>query len=143
MKNIFKSILILLLVQLTFNLICFSLGYSHPYNIFLFEPKDRFADILKTSDSFGVADTWVGNNSGYRPLLNALPPLTLFIEISFGYLVKFFNSFQINKTLLLFCIYLIFIFTLYKSIISKVKIPDNKFFFLICILNYGFIFFFR
>jgi hypothetical protein len=112
------------------------LGYGHPFNIFLFDPNDRFADILKTSDSFGISDTWQGDNTWYRPILNALPPLTLLIEISFGFIVKYTH---INEFILLFLIYILIIFSIYKIIINKVDISEKKTLFLICILNYGFI----
>ncbi len=137
MNKIFKSILFLLIIQLTFNLIFTILGFSHPYNIFLFNPDDRFADILKTSDSFGIADTWFGDNSSYRPLLNALPLLTLFIEISFGYVIKYTH---VNVIILLLAIYSIIIFSLYKTIFSKIGNKDKKSLFLICVINYGFLF---
>lgn len=138
MNKIFKLLLFLLFSQLLFNLICIILGYGHPFNIFLFDPNDRFADILKTSDSFGISDTWQGDNTWYRPILNALPPLTLLIEISFGFIVKYTH---INEFILLFLIYILIIFSIYKIIINKVDISEKKTLFLICILNYGFIFF--
>jgi hypothetical protein len=138
MHRLFRSIFLLLICQLLFNLFCTLIGVGHPYNIFLFEPNDRFADILKTSDSFGVADTWVGDNSWYRPLLNALPPFQLLIEISFGFLVKILN---VNAIFLLFTVYLFIIYAIFLSIKNFVDISDKIALFLICVINYGFIFF--
>ncbi len=136
MHKLYKFIIFFLSIQLLFNLFFFLLGFHHPYNIFLFDPNDRFADILKTSDSFGIADTWPGDNSWYRPLLNALPPFQLFLEISFGYIVNFT---KLNGVILLFIIYSIIILAIFLIINYKTQISFKKSFFLVCVLNYGFI----
>ena len=136
MHKLFKLIIVFLSIQILFNLIFFLLGFKHPYNIFLFDPNDRFADILKTSDSFGIADTWPGDNSWYRPLLNALPPFQLLLEISFAYIVHFT---KLNGLILLFLIYSVIVFSLFLIINYKSQISFKKSFFFISILNYGFI----
>jgi hypothetical protein len=136
MHKLFKLVLVFLLIQVLFNLFLFLFGFKHPYNIFLFDPNDRFADILKTSDSFGIADTWPGDNSWYRTLLNALPPFQLFLEISFGYIVSYT---KLNGLIILFLIYSIIISSLFLIINNNVHNSIKRSFFLICILNYGFI----
>jgi len=136
MQKLLKLIVFLLSIQILFNFIFFLLGFNHPYNIFLFNPNDRFADILKTSDSFGISDTWPGDNSWYRPILNALPPFQLLLEISFGYIVKFTN---LNELIILFFINSIILYVLYSLIHSKLETSFKRSFFFICILNYGFI----
>jgi hypothetical protein len=133
LNNQFTLVFIaLFLFQIIYNFV--NIKYGFPRNWFLFDPNDQFADILKTSDSFGVFDTWPGDNKYYLTWLLSVPPLQLFLEISFGYICKI-GSYLFIKPLFIYIIAQAFVLLLIISLLLKYKIPKNMVF--ICLFNYG------
>lgn len=140
-QNTFKILFILLLVltgiQLTYNLVCTFLNEGLAYRWFLFDPADRFADLLKTSNCWKIHETWPYSKWEYGPKSIAChPPLQAVIYLFFSILCKTLSPLIQDSRIVYFLLQLFAVSRIY--LVCK----RNKYFlflFLIFISNYGFL----
>lgn len=121
-----KTIFYFVLIASFFNTIATSVGFTYPYNTFLFTAEDIFADFFKVIDALKITDTWSGENFYDQIGINFLPPFAMSIYTIVALMIKHLYLNKITVYLLVFIVPLIL---LLKS--SALFINKSKYWFLI------------
>src|SRR5437763_15503063 len=93
-SSFLKTTFLFVLIACFFNTIATSLGFSFPYNTFLFKPEDIFADFFKVMDALKITDTWSGPNFYDEIGINFLPPFAISIYTAVALMI---NHYYLNK----------------------------------------------
>lgn len=125
-SSFLKTILLFVLIACFFNTIATSLGFTFPYNTFLFKPEDIFADFFKVMDALKIADTWSGPNYYDEIGVNFLPPFAVSLYTAVALMIK---HFYLNKLTAFVLVFIIPFALLIKN--SSVFTNKSKYWFLI------------
>lgn len=125
-NSFLKTLFFFVLIACLFNTIATSVGFTYPYNTFLFDPEDIFADFFKVMDALKIADIWSGPNFYDQIGINFLPPFAMSIYAAIAILIK---HFYLNKLTAFILVFIVPLILLLKN--SKFFTNKSKYWFLI------------
>lgn len=116
-----RTIFFFVLIASFFNTIATSVGFTYPYNTFLFTAEDIFADFFKVIDALKISDTWSGENFYDQIGINFLPPFAMSIYTVVALMMKHLYVSKLTAYLLVFIVPLILLIKSSASFTNKSK----------------------
>lgn len=122
-NDVFRLAFVLLCLNTTIAIINSLSGLDYPFNTFLVWPSERFGDLFRGVDGFGIVDVWPGFESNFK-YYDHLLPFTATSYFITGKLIQLFD----DKYIVLSLIYLVCILVTFFVSIKRNNRPSVIFF---------------
>lgn len=122
-NDVFRLAFVLLCLNTAIAIINSLSGLDYPFNTFLVWPNERFGDLFRGVDGFGIVDVWPGFESNFK-YYDHLLPFTATSYFITGKLVQLFG----DKYIVLSLVYLVCILATFFVSIKNSNRPSVVFF---------------